>query len=83
MFASVTITVRRDVVAAAAPRAALIYEGSSVRAWVARDDMTIELRRIKTGMADGSLIQIVDGVSPGERIVVRGSLFIDRVATGG
>lgn len=83
MFASVTITVRRDVVAAAAPRAALIYEGSSVRAWVARDDKTIELRGIKTGMADGSLIQIVDGVSPGERIVVRGSLFIDRVATGG
>jgi membrane fusion protein, heavy metal efflux system len=83
MFASVTITVRRDVMAAAAPREALIYEGSSVRAWVARDDKTIELRQVKTGMTDGRMIQIVDGARPGERIVVRGSLFIDRVATGG
>ena len=83
MFASVTITVKRDVISAAAPREALIYEGNSVRAWVARDDKTIELRRVKTGIADGSLIQIVEGADPGERIVVRGSLFIDRVATGG
>ena len=83
MFASVTITVRRDVIAAAAPREALIYEGNLVHAWVARDDKTIELRRLKTGMTDGRLIQIVDGANPGERIVVRGSLFIDRVATGG
>ena len=83
MFASVTITVRRDVIAAAAPREALIYEGNLVHAWVARDDNTIELRRLKTGMTDGRLIQIVDGANPGERIVVRGSLFIDRVATGG
>jgi cobalt-zinc-cadmium efflux system membrane fusion protein len=83
MFASVTITVKRDIISAAAPREALIYEGNSVRAWVARDDKTIELRRVKTGIADGSLIQIVEGADPGERIVVRGSLFIDRVATGG
>ena len=82
MFASVTITVKRDVLAAAAPREALIYEGSSVRAWVARDDKTIELRKLKTGMTDGRMIQIVDGAKPGERIVVKGSLFIDRVATG-
>lgn len=83
MFASVTITVRRDVIAAAAPRDALIYEGSSVRSWFARDDKTIELRQIKTGMTDGRMIQIIDGAKPGERIVVKGSLFIDRVATGG
>ena len=83
MFASVTITVRRDVMAAAAPRDALIYEGSSVRSWFARDDKTIELRQIKTGMTDGRMIQIIDGAKPGERIVVKGSLFIDRVATGG
>ena len=32
-------------------------------------------------MTDGRMIQIIDGAKPGEQIVVKGSLFIDRVAT--
>ena len=39
-------------------------------------------RQVKTGMTDGPMIQIIDGAKPGEQIVVKGSLFIDRVATG-
>ena len=39
-------------------------------------------RQVKTGMTDGRMIQIIDGAKPGEQIVVKGSLFIDRVATG-
>jgi len=37
--------------------------------------------QLKTGMTDGRMIQIIDGAKPGEQIVVKGSLFIDRVAT--
>ena len=82
MFASVTITMKGNFVAVAVPREALIYEGAAVRTWVARSDRTIELRDVTTGMVNGRIIQILNGLSPGERIVVKGSLLVDRVAAG-
>jgi cobalt-zinc-cadmium efflux system membrane fusion protein len=82
MFASVTILTGDERMTAALPRDALIYEGNAVRAWVARDDKAIELRQIKTGLSSGRMIQVLDGVQPGERVITKGSLFIDRVAIG-
>lgn len=82
MFATVSICTKRDVVSAAVPREALVYDGPQTRAWVARADRTIEVRDVKLGMTDGRLVQIVEGLSPGESVVVRGTLFIDRVASG-
>jgi len=40
-------------------------------------------RPIKTGSTNGSMIQVVEGLKLGERLVTKGSLFIDRVASGG
>jgi cobalt-zinc-cadmium efflux system membrane fusion protein len=82
MFANVSICTTRDIVSAAVPREALVYDGQTTRAWVARADRTIELRDVKPGMTDGRLVQIVDGLSAGENVIVRGTLFIDRVASG-
>ncbi|RAI44574.1 efflux RND transporter periplasmic adaptor subunit [Rhodoplanes roseus] len=82
MFANVTLRSTEDVMAAAVPREALVYEGSRVRAWVARDDRSIELRDLKVGGTDGRMVEVVSGVSSGEQIVTRGSLFIDRLASG-
>jgi len=81
MYANVSIVTARDLAGVAVPREALIYEGSAVRVWVAHDDRTIELREIKTGLANGSMIQAVDGLRAGERVVTKGSLFIDRAAS--
>jgi cobalt-zinc-cadmium efflux system membrane fusion protein len=81
MYANVSIVTEKDLAGVAVPRAALIYEGSSVRVWVAHDDQTIELRRIKTGLINGTMIQAVEGISAGERVVTKGSLFIDRAAS--
>jgi cobalt-zinc-cadmium efflux system membrane fusion protein len=81
MYANVSIVTARDLAGVAVPREALIYEGSAVRVWVAHDDKTIELREIKTGLANGSMIQAVDGLRAGERVVTKGSLFIDRAAS--
>lgn len=80
MFANVTIFSDNTDGSVGVPREALIYEGSAVRVWVARDDRTIELRRIRTGLANGRMIQVVEGLAPGEKVVTRGSLFIDRAA---
>jgi cobalt-zinc-cadmium efflux system membrane fusion protein len=64
--------------APAAPASGLVYEGDEVRAWVVKDARRIELRRVRTGRSDGALVEIVDGLKPGERIVTSGTLFIDR-----
>jgi cobalt-zinc-cadmium efflux system membrane fusion protein len=81
MYANVSIVTARDLAGVAVPREALIYEGSAVRVWVAHDDKTIELREIKTGLANGNVIQAVEGLRAGERVVTKGSLFIDRAAS--
>jgi cobalt-zinc-cadmium efflux system membrane fusion protein len=82
MFANVTIFSAPDHPAVGVPKTALIYEGDQVRVWVAHDDKTIELRKIKPGLTSGNLVEVVGHLHPGERIVTKGSLFIDRAATG-
>ena len=81
MFASVTIFSSDDHPAVAVPRQALIYEGDQVRVWVAHDDKSIELRQIKTGLVNGNLVEVLGNLAQGERIVTKGSLFIDRAAS--
>lgn len=82
MFANVTIYSAGDRPAIGVPKQALIYEGDQVRVWVARDDKTIELRQIKVGLANGDLVEVKGNLSPGENIITKGSLFIDRAASG-
>jgi membrane fusion protein, heavy metal efflux system len=82
MFASVKILTGEGDVAIAVPREAVIYEGEAARVWVARDDKGIELRRIKVGLSSGAMIEVTDGLAPSDRVITKGSLFIDRVATG-
>jgi cobalt-zinc-cadmium efflux system membrane fusion protein len=82
MFANVTIYSAGDHPAIGVPKQALIYEGDQVRVWVAHDDKTIELRQIKTGLTNGNLVEVQGNLKPGEQIVTKGSLFIDRAASG-
>jgi cobalt-zinc-cadmium efflux system membrane fusion protein len=64
------------------PREAIIYDGKSTHVWIARSDKSVERREIKTGLTNGSMIQVLDGLRDGENIVSRGSLFVDRAAAG-
>src|SRR6476660_9482783 len=82
MFANVTIYSAGDHPAVGVPKQALIYEGDQVRIWVAHDDKSIELRQIKTGLTNGDLVEVDGNLKPGERIVTKGRLFIDRAASG-
>ena len=81
MFTTVTIYAPGEQPTVGVPKTALIYEGDQVRVWVANDDKTIELRTIKTGMTNAGLVEVFGNLRPGEKIVTRGSLFIDRVAS--
>jgi cobalt-zinc-cadmium efflux system membrane fusion protein len=80
MFASVTIYTEEGDTSVAVPREAVIYEASTARVWVAHGDKTLELRQIKTGMTHSGLIQVLQGLKPGERVVTKGSLFVDQAA---
>jgi cobalt-zinc-cadmium efflux system membrane fusion protein len=82
MFANVTIYVGGDRPSIGVPKQALIYEGDRVRLWVVHDDKSIELRKIETGLTNGDLVEVRANLKAGEKIVTRGSLFIDRAATG-
>jgi membrane fusion protein, heavy metal efflux system len=84
MFASVKSLSGEGDNAVAVPRDAIIYEGDSVRVWAVRDDdKAIELRRIKVGLTNGKVVEVVEGLAPKDLVVTKGSLFIDRVAAGG
>jgi membrane fusion protein, heavy metal efflux system len=82
MFANVTIYSASDHPAIGVPKQALIYEGDQVRVWVAHQDKSIELRQIKIGLTNGNLVEVQGNLKPGEQIVTKGSLFIDRAASG-
>src|SRR3954470_2906454 len=82
MFANVTIYSSGDHPALGVPKQALIYEGNQVRVWVAHEEGSIELRHIKTGLTNGDLVEVEGNLRPGEQIVTKGSLFIDRAASG-
>jgi cobalt-zinc-cadmium efflux system membrane fusion protein len=82
MFANVTIYAGGDHPSIGVPKQALIYEGDHVRLWVVHDDKSIELRNIQTGLTNGDEVEVKANLAPGEKIVIRGSLFIDRAATG-
>ena len=82
MFANVTIFSASDHPAVGVPKTALIYEGDQVRIWVAHEDQTIELRQIKPGLTNGDLVEVIGNLRPREQIVTKGSLFIDRAASG-
>jgi membrane fusion protein, heavy metal efflux system len=82
MFANVTIYAGDNHPSLGVPKQALIYEGDRVRLWVAGDDKTIELREVETGLTNGNLVEIRNSLKAGEKIVTKGSLFIDRAASG-
>ena len=83
MFANVTIFAGDDHTSVGVRKQALIYEGDRVRLWVAHDDdKSLELRQVQTGLTNGDLVEVKTNLKPGEKVVTRGSLFIDRAASG-
>jgi cobalt-zinc-cadmium efflux system membrane fusion protein len=60
------------------PQSAIVYEGDLARVWVAGADQTLELREVRVGRTSDGMVEIRSGLSSGEKIVTRGTIFIDR-----
>jgi cobalt-zinc-cadmium efflux system membrane fusion protein len=80
MFANFSIITGEAASAPAVPQRAIVYEGDAARVWVAEDDGTIAARSIRTGRIADGMVEILAGVSAGEKVVTSGALFIDRAA---
>jgi membrane fusion protein, heavy metal efflux system len=81
MFANFTIVIGAAANAPAVPRTAIVYEGDTARVWVATSDGLLALREIRTGRTSGDMVEVVEGLSPGEKVVTSGALFIDRAVS--
>ena len=56
------------------------YEGDAARVWVATDDGTIAARAVRLGQISDGMVEVLAGLSQGEKVVTSGALFIDRAA---
>jgi cobalt-zinc-cadmium efflux system membrane fusion protein len=84
MFASFSIiTSSGDSQAPSVPEEAIVREGDEARVWVVAQNNTLSLRSIHTGRSNDGMVEVLDGLKAGERVVTRGSLFIDRAARPG
>jgi membrane fusion protein, heavy metal efflux system len=82
MFATFSIITGDAVSATAVPQGAVVYEGDTAHVWVARGDGTVAARSIRIGRASDGMVEVTDGLAPGEKIVTSGTLFIDRAVRG-
>ena len=80
MFASFSIVTGDEAVAPSVPEDAVVYEGESARVWVTRDEKSLALRDIRVGRVVDGKVEVLDGLTPGEKVITSGSLFIDRAA---
>jgi cobalt-zinc-cadmium efflux system membrane fusion protein len=80
MFANFRILTGDAAQSPAVPEAAVVYEGSAAHVWVAMGDSLLAYRAIRTGRSSEGLVEVLEGLKPGERIVTRGGLFIDQAA---
>jgi RND family efflux transporter MFP subunit len=77
MFTEVTMaTGRAEGVCLTPSDAVMIRDGKEIVATLGADDK-VEIREVETGIDDGENVEIVSGVSPGERVVTEGQHYID------
>jgi cobalt-zinc-cadmium efflux system membrane fusion protein len=80
MFANFRILTSDATQSPAVPEAAVIYEGDAAHVWVVTAEGLVTFRSIRTGRNSDGWVEVVDGLSAGERVVIKGGLFIDQAA---
>jgi cobalt-zinc-cadmium efflux system membrane fusion protein len=80
MFAEFSITVGGAEESPAVPVDAVVYEGDKARIWVQTADNRFASRSIDLGIQERRMVQVRRGLEAGDKVITRGSLFIDRAA---
>jgi cobalt-zinc-cadmium efflux system membrane fusion protein len=82
MFATFSILTGEESSASSVPQNAVVYEGANAHVFIANTDGSITARDVKVGRSRDGILEIVSGLSREEKVVVSGSLFIDRAIQG-
>jgi membrane fusion protein, heavy metal efflux system len=80
MFANFRILTSGAMESPSVPAAAVVYEGEAAHVWVVAGDGLIIYRAILTGRSNDGLVEVLEGLKSGERVVTKGGLFIDQAA---
>jgi cobalt-zinc-cadmium efflux system membrane fusion protein len=83
MLATFRILTSGAVESPAVPEAAIVYEGDAAHVWVVAGDGLLTYRAIHPGRNNDGLVEVLDGLTAGERVVTKGGLFIDQAAVPG
>jgi cobalt-zinc-cadmium efflux system membrane fusion protein len=77
MFASFRIKTGTGEPEPGVPSEAVIWDGDTSVVWVQVANQVFQRRHVKLGRQRDGLVQIRDGLTPGDSIVARGAIFID------
>jgi cobalt-zinc-cadmium efflux system membrane fusion protein len=80
MFAEFSIVVGNEVTSPAVPANAVVFEGEKARVWVQAADNRFASRTVELGIQDSHMVQVLSGLQSGDKVITRGSLFIDRAS---
>jgi Cu(I)/Ag(I) efflux system membrane fusion protein len=76
MFASVHLMTELGGSTIKVPASAILGETEKHFVFVAMNDSTFEKREVRTGAETREIVEVLDGLATGERIVVRGGFFL-------
>jgi membrane fusion protein, heavy metal efflux system len=83
MFASFVIVTGAPVNAAAVPADGVVREGDgTMTIWLATDDHHFTKKTVKVGLHDAGYDQILEGAGSGARVVTKGAVYLDILASG-
>jgi len=80
MFATFRIVTGKPSNATAVPESAIVYDADGAHVWLAMADKSLSIRQVKLGRQQSGLVEVLDGLKPGDNVVTAGAVFIDRAA---
>ncbi len=84
MFVNFVIRIGRSRESMAAPMASVVREGDgAMSVWTTKDNKRFVRKTVKLGHQQDGFDEIVEGLSPGEKIVTEGAVFLSNILAGG
>ena len=80
MLLSVTITSKTRM-APAVPELSLVREGETSFVYIVGSDLKVKRSPVKTGARDGNLVEVIEGLEVGDKIVTEGVVKLSDGAT--
>lgn len=81
MMGQAAIKLRGDSAMRLPPTAVLLTESGDYRVWVEVEEGAYQPRKVIVGQTRHGLVEVMSGLEPGERVVVKGALLLDASAS--